>query len=74
MNTRDLFSMCSEDDALDLGVLYSATDAPLRLFGAAYMKDPKAKGSLKILTPDGAVLATYDYWQGTWVETADAQR
>ena len=72
MNTRDLFSMCSEDDSLDLGVLYSASDATLRLFGAAYMRDPDAKGTLKILDPKGEIVATYDYWQEKWIDTADA--
>ena len=51
MNMNDLFSMRSENDSEDLGVLYSTSVETLRMFGGAYMQAETAKGSLKILDP-----------------------
>lgn len=66
----DMFSMCSEDDAIDLGVIYSPSPDTLRRFGASYMVDRDTSGTLKILDPNGATIATFDIWQSKWVETA----
>lgn len=71
MNMNDLFSMRSENDSEDLGVLYSTSVESLRMFGGAYMQAETKKGSLKILDPKGALLSSYDYWQGTWIDAAD---
>lgn len=56
----DLFSMKSEDDSVDLGVVYSPSPETLRVFGASYMLDRETSGTLKILDPQGAAYATFD--------------
>ena len=71
MNMNDLFSMSSESDSEDLGVLYSTSVETLRMFGGAYMQAETAKGSLKILDPKGVLLSSYDYWQGSSIDAAD---
>ena len=71
MNMPDLYAMQSEDHDLDLGVVYAASKQTLRLLGSSYMRDSQTTGTLKILNPDGAKVATFDVWQGKWVEAAD---
>lgn len=72
MTTNDLFSMCSEDDAVDLGTVYSPSPKTLRIFGASFMQDRETIGSLKILDPKGDTIAVFDVWQSRWIEVADA--
>lgn len=71
MTTPDLYAMRSEDDELDLGIVYAASEHTLRLFGTSYMQDKATCGSLKISNPKGVTIATFDVWQNTWVEAAD---
>lgn len=71
MSMPDLFSMQSEDDAVDLGVVYSPSPETLRAFGASYMHDMETSGTLKILDPQGATYATFDVWQNKWILAAD---
>jgi len=67
MNTPEMFSMQSEDDAIDLGVVFSPSPETLRVFGASYMQDKETSGTLKILDPQGATYASYDFWQNKWI-------
>ncbi|WP_420013187.1 hypothetical protein [Tateyamaria sp.] len=67
MNTPEMLSMQSEDDAIDLGVVFSPSPETLRVFGASYMQDKETSGTLKILDPQGATYASYDVWQNTWI-------
>ena len=60
MNMPDLYAMQSEDDAVDLGVVYSPSPETLRVFGASYMLDKNTSGTLKILDPEGATYARFD--------------
>ncbi|MEL8054576.1 MAG: hypothetical protein AAGK66_00340 [Pseudomonadota bacterium] len=69
----DLFSMKSEDDGVDLGVVYSPSPDTLRVFGASYMLDKETSGTLKILDPEGADFATFDVWQSEWILAADVE-
>ena len=71
MSMPNLFSMQSEDDAVDLGVVYSPSPDTLRVFGASYMQDNETSGTLKILDPLGAAYATYDVWQSKWILAAE---
>ena len=71
MSMPNLFSMLSEDDAVDLGVVYSPSPDTLRVFGASYMQDNETSGTLKILDPQGAAYATYDSWQSKWILAAE---
>lgn len=71
MNMPDLYAMRSEDDDLDLGVAYAASEQTLRLVGSSYMRDSQTPGTLKILNPYGATIATFDVWQGKWMEATD---
>lgn len=71
MSMTDLFSMQSEDDAVDLGVVFSPSPETLYVFGASYMKDKSTSGTLKIVDPQGAPYATYDVWQSKWILAAD---
>lgn len=70
MNTPEMFSMQSEDDAIDLGVVFSPSPETLRVFGASYMQDKETSGTLKILDPQGATYAFYDVWQSKWILAA----
>ena len=70
MNMPDLYSMQSEDDDVDLGVVYSPSPDTLRVFGASYMQDKETSGTLKILDPQGAAHASYDVWQSEWILAA----
>lgn len=70
MNMPDLYAMQSEDDGVDLGVVYSPSPDTLRVFGASYMQDKETSGTLAILDPKGAVYATYDVWQNKWILAA----
>lgn len=72
MNTPELYSMLSEDDGLNLGIVYAPSEQTLRLFGASYMHDSKTTGTIKILSPKGVTIASFDVWQNKWVEAADA--
>ena len=63
--------MQSEDDAVDLGVVFSLSAETLRVFGASYILDKNTSGTLKILDPQGAAHATYDVWQSRWNLAAD---
>ena len=54
MSMPDLYSMRSEDDDIDVGVVYSPSPETLRVFGASYMQDKETSGTLKILDPQGA--------------------
>lgn len=67
----DMFSMRSEDDAVDVGVVYSPSSETLRVFGASYMLDRETSGTLKILDPQGTTFATFDVWQSKWVLAAE---
>ena len=67
MNTPEMFSMQSEDDAIDLGVVFSPSPETLRVFGASYMLDQETTGTLKILDPHGSIYATFDVWQSKWI-------
>ncbi|MGB7242594.1 MAG: hypothetical protein WBC93_10955 [Sulfitobacter sp.] len=67
----DMFSMRSEDEAVDVGVVYSPSPATLRMFGASYMLDKETSGTLKFLDPQGTILATFDVWQSKWVLAAE---
>lgn len=67
----DMFSLRSEDDALDVGVVYSPSPETLRMFGASYMLDKETSGTLKILDRQGTILATFDVWQSKWVLAAE---
>lgn len=69
MNTHDLLSMKSDDDA-DIGIVYAPSPTTLRIYGSCYMATKDAAKTLKILDPIGAVVATYDYWQNQWIEAA----
>ena len=71
MSMPNLFSMQSEDDTVDLGVVYSPSPDTLRVFGASYMQDNETSGTLKILDPQGATYATYDVWQSKWILAAE---
>lgn len=71
MSMPNLFSMQSEDDAVDLGVVYSPSPDTLRVFGASYMQDKETSGTLKILDPHGAAYANYDVWQSKWILAAE---
>lgn len=67
----DMFSMRSEDDAVDVGVVYSPSPETLRMFGASYMLDKETSGTLKILDPQGTLFATFDIWESKWVLAAE---
>lgn len=67
----DMFSMRSEDDAVDVGVVYSPSPETLRVFGASYMLDKETSGTLKILDPQGTLFATFDIWESKWVLAAE---
>lgn len=67
----DMFSMRSEDDAVDVGVVYSPSPETLRMFGASYMLDKETSGTLKILDPQGTIMATFDVRQSKWVLAAE---
>ena len=69
----DMFSMRSEDDAVDVGVVYSPSPETLRVFGASYILDKETSGTLKILDPTGATFATFDVWQSKWVLAAESE-
>ncbi|MDU9006731.1 hypothetical protein BCF46_3730 [Litoreibacter meonggei] len=69
----DMFSMRSDDDTVDVGIVYSPSPETLRVFGASYMQDKETSGSLKILDPKGATFATFDVWQSKWVLTAEME-
>lgn len=71
MNMPDLYSMRSEDEDLDLGIVYASSQETLRLFGATYMHDSETSGSLMIVSPKGVAIATFDVWQNRWVDAAD---
>ena len=71
MSMPNLFSMQSEDDAVDLGVVYSPSPDTLRVSGASYMQDNETSGTLKILDPQRATYATYDVWQSKWILAAE---
>lgn len=71
MSMPNLFSMQSEDDAVDLGVVYSPSPDTLRVFGASYMQDNETSGSLKILDPQGSAYEPYDVWQSKWILAAE---
>jgi len=71
MNMPDLFSMQSDDEGLDLGIVYASSEETLRLFGASYMHDRETSGSLMIVSPKGVAIATFDVWQDRWVDAAD---
>ncbi|WP_187430141.1 hypothetical protein ROLI_046590 (plasmid) [Roseobacter fucihabitans] len=67
----DMFSMRSEDDAVDVGVVYSPSPETLRVFGASYMLNKETSSTLKILDPQGTLFATFDIWQSKWVLAAE---
>ena len=67
----DMFSMRSEDDAVNVGVVFSPSPETLRVFGASYMLDKETSGTLKILDPQGADHATFDVWQSKWILAAE---
>ena len=67
MSMPDLYSMRSEDDDVDVGVVYSPSPDTLSVFGASYMQDKETSGTLKILDPQGATYASYDVWQNKWI-------
>ena len=69
----DLFSMKSEDDTVDLGVVCSPSPETLRVFGASYMIDKETSGTLKILDPNGGAFATFDVWQSKWILASDVE-
>lgn len=71
MNMPDLYSMRSEDEDLDLGIVCASSQETLRLFGATYMHDSETSGSLMIVSPKGVAIATFDVWQNRWVDAAD---
>ncbi|MEM1363977.1 MAG: hypothetical protein AAGF94_20145 [Pseudomonadota bacterium] len=71
MNMPDLYAMQSEDDAIDLGVVYSPSPDTLRVFGASYMLDKNTSGRLKILDPQGATYTRFDVWQSKWIFAAN---
>lgn len=70
MSMPDLYSMQSEDDNVDVGVVYSPSPDTLCVFGASYMQDKETSGTLKILDPQGATYASYDVWQNKWILAA----
>jgi len=72
MTIPDLYSMQSDDEDLDLGIVYAPSQETLKLFGASNMHDSETSGPLKILSPKGVTLATFDIWQNKWVEADDA--
>jgi len=43
----------------------------LRMFGAAYMRDPRSIGSLALIDPKGQIVATFDIWTDDWKVVAD---
>lgn len=45
MSMPDLFSLQSEDDAVDLGIVYSPSPKTLRVLGAPYMQDKETSGT-----------------------------
>jgi hypothetical protein len=71
MNMPDLYAMMSEDDDLDLGTVYAATEHTLRLFGSSYTRDKQSSGSLKIVDLQGVTITIFDVWQNKWVKAAD---
>lgn len=71
MSMPDLFSMRSEDDAIDLGVVYSTSPETLRVFGASYMHSKETSATLTILDPQGTTYATFDVRQSKWNLAAD---
>ena len=70
MSMPDLYSMLSEDDDVDVGVVYSPSPDTLSVFGASYMQDKETSGTLKIRDPQGATYASYDVWQNKWILAA----
>ena len=73
MSMPDLFSMRSEDDTVDLGVVYSPSPETLCVLGASYMHDKETSGTLEILDPQGAAYATFDIWQNKWILAAEEE-
>ena len=71
MNMPDLYALQSEDDDVDLGVVYAPSPDTLRVFGASYMQDKETSCTLKIVDPQGATYASYDVWQNKWTLVAD---
>lgn len=71
MSMPDLYSMQSEDEDLDLGIVFASSEDTLKLFGSCYMQNSQTTGTLKILNPKGAKTASFDIWQNKWVEAAD---
>lgn len=71
MNMPDLYAMQSEEDAVDLGLVYSHSSDTLLVFGASYMLDKNTSGTLKILDPQGATYACFDVWQSRWIFATD---
>ena len=70
MSMPELYSMQSEEDGVDLGVVYSPSPNTLRVLGASYMQDKETSGTLKILDPQGAAYVSYDVWQNKWILAA----
>lgn len=71
MSDGGLFAIHGEDAVHHLGVIYSTSEATLRMFGAAYMRDPRAIGSLALLDPKGQIVATFDIWTDAWKVVAN---
>lgn len=75
MSDGGLFAVHGEDTVHHLGVIYSTSEVTLRMFGAAYMRDPGTNGSLALRDPNGQIVATFDVWTddwtGAWKEVAE---
>lgn len=72
MSKIPMFAIRTAEGGEDLGEVRSSNPALLRAFGAAYMRDPKAKGEVALFGPNGQLVATYDIWQDRW-EDAEAK-
>lgn len=72
MSRASMFAIRAAEGGEDLGEVQSSNPTLLRAFGAAYMRDPKAKGEVALFGPDGQLVATYDIWQDQW-EDAEAK-
>ncbi|NVK58361.1 MAG: hypothetical protein HWE26_22465 [Alteromonadaceae bacterium] len=48
--------------------LFSSDPAVLRLFARDHYRAATIKPAFTLLTPDGQLLASMDYWSGQWVE------
>ena len=71
MSKTPLFSLSAEEDGRSLGTVYSTSSKTLRVFGAAYMRDPKTRGEITLKNPEGRAVASFDVWQDKWSETAE---